>query len=635
MTAIDTATMPHVEAGFAALARRDLEAAIESAQSLMRMEPESGVPMFMLGLAAYFADDLGRAIQFMEEGHKREPDYRQYVDALAVMNARAGKLAEGIYFAKLATALDEHPVLGPHEPEDLRRFFSAMRTAGKTTYYLDAVCSYHARRPAEAVDYCERELRLNPRNADCHALYGQALAAIGLYDSAVSALHAAIHLDPAKAEYRLALAEVLKSSGRLLEAADCARAAMAQAPEDQAARAAHAGLLAYLPGISDAAVAAAACLPASAPGKAADPDKPRLTIGYLVGAQAVDEMFDVLEALFASHSLSGITVHGYQQYNHEDPKTDRLRSLAGVWRAIYDIDDDTLQAVVEGDGVDILVDLCGLTRDNRREALAKRLAPVQLGWLGFPLGGAPGAMDYVLSTPATLEADRAAGAKPWPVEGALMAALGVPVTLATVVASPSPAAEAGFVTFGGVADLARLAGSAGLWARVLQAVPYSRLLLGHRPAETDAAIARVLEVFSHHGVSHRLDFQATPENDLNDAVFWQQVDVFLDTTPVNGPFEAMQALSVGVPVVSLTGQTRAGALTAGVLASAGRPLWAAADEAGFVAVARALSADIAALAKQRGDLADAVATSPLLDAQAFAKAMEAAYRGIWKDACGE
>lgn len=632
-SATETEYLAHLKDGFAALERNDIHAAIEAAQAAMARQPEAGAPMFLLGLASFFADDLGRAISFFEEGHKREPDYRQYVDALAVMNARAGRLSESIYYAKLATVLDEHPDLAGYEPEDLRRFFDAMGAAGSTSYFMDAVVSNHVRDYATAIDMCSRELRMNPRHAPSHALHAEALAGLGVFDRAVAAHHAAIHLDPGNALYMAGLGQTLRQAGRLSDSQTCFREALILAPEDAAIRAAYASTLAYVPGSTTETIADIARLPAP-PGAKGNGAKPKLTIGYLVGFDALDGHFDALEALFANHSLSGFDVFGYQQYTAEDSKTDRLRALSSQWREIYDVDDETLKLIVEGDGVDILVDLCGLSADSRREALARRLAPVQVGWLGFPLGGSPGGMDYLLSSVDTAAADARSGAKPWPVDGALLGSLGVPVTLSVVAGMPAPVAEAGSVTFGAVCDLARIAGSAGLWSRVLKAVPGSRLLLGHTDVKSDDMVDKILDVFGHFGVSDRLEFQITPEHEMPNAIFWQQVDIFLDATPAGCPVETVEALAVGVPVVSLAGTTRVGLISAGVLRAAHQDQWIAVDEAQYVAKAAGLGKDPDFLINNRRALADRVGGSSLLDGQAFTQAIETAYRGLWKDFCG-
>jgi predicted O-linked N-acetylglucosamine transferase (SPINDLY family) len=165
-----------------------------------------------------------------------------------------------------------------------------------------------------------------------------------------------------------------------------------------------------------------------------------------------------------------------------------------------------------------------------------------------------------------------------------------------------------------------------LWAAVLRAVPTSRFLL----LAPRAARARVLDVLLRGGVrSDRVDFVDRMPRKLYLATYYR-IDIGLDTIPYNGHTTTLDALWMGVPVVTLIGNSPVSRAGWSQLNNLGLQSLAASSPEQFVQIAGELCADIERLRELRGSLRNRLEGSPLMDGQRFARHVEAAYRAMWE-----
>ena len=629
-----------IDGAFAALggAKSEVEIgqALEQAEAARRLNPESAEPLFVLGLAALALNDIGAAIRFMEEAHKLDPDSRETAEALAAFHGRAGNLSGSLYYTKLAMTLDENPRFTRVLPGYLRDFEANIGGARQSAYLMEAQFSFLLRKYTETADYCRRELELRPQNAEAHQLMGRAMMELGQYEDAVAALETAARLSPRDAMGFVYLAEGLRRQGRLDPALDCCREAVRLDPASAPARGQLLTTLAYLPGEMWRGYAeeSAAAIAAIAPRTVHESRRDKIRIAYLIDETTILRELGFLESVLAHHDHRRFFIHGYQQYSRPFSETTRLQKHADEWRPVYNIDDETLAFIVANDAVDVLVDLCGTSLDGRPAFLARRPAPIQVSWLGFPQGSLPGTVDWLISNAMTQEFDkRDAGGIPLiGLDGGLFASSGAPVDIVADGTGESPAAANGLVTFGGVSDPARIAASAPLWGEVLRRTPGARLLLGRVPLSDEATRARIRTLFQGEGVADRVAFQETPEGKSPIAAFYAAVDILLDTLPVSGALESCEALWLGIPVVSCRGDRRAGAIGAVILDAAGHGEWAAKNRDEFADIAARLAADIPALADLRGTLPDQVKNSRLGDGKTFAAVWESILEILVKQA---
>jgi predicted O-linked N-acetylglucosamine transferase (SPINDLY family) len=199
--------------------------------------------------------------------------------------------------------------------------------------------------------------------------------------------------------------------------------------------------------------------------------------------------------------------------------------------------------------------------------------------------------------------------------------------------APAPVLAKGHMTFGHFGRLARVNdGTLRLWARVLVAVPDSRLLLNTLALADEGIRARLTARFAALGGDPaRLDLAATrPQSVTWDA--YGQIDVALDPFPFNAGATTFEALWLGVPVLTLEAAPPFGRMGSSILRAAGLEEWIAAGEDDYVALAARAAADPQALAAARAGLRARLRASPLLDGPGFVRNFEAALRGMWLQA---
>lgn len=364
-----------------------------------------------------------------------------------------------------------------------------------------------------------------------------------------------------------------------------------------------------------------------------DPDR-RIRLGYLSPDFREHSVAYFLEPLLAHHDPRAVEVHAYAHLPSPDEVSGRLRGLVHHWRDITTLGTEEALRLIHADRIDILVDLTGHTGSGRPLVFARRAAPIQVAWLGYPGTTGIPAMDARLSD-AIVEPP---GAEAWSSERIVRLPRGFhcyrPPAAAPAVA-PSPALDAGHVTFGSFNNLAKVGPAVlDLWAALLRRVPGSRLLLKDR-ALADAAVAgRLRDRFEALGVpANRLDLLPRIPGKEGHLGAYGRVDIALDPFPYNGTTTTCEALWMGVPVLTLPGSRHAARVGASLLTRVGLEDWIATDPADFLARGAAFAADRAALAALRSGLRERMGRSPLRDEAGFARDMEAAYRGLWSEWC--
>ena len=201
--------------------------------------------------------------------------------------------------------------------------------------------------------------------------------------------------------------------------------------------------------------------------------------------------------------------------------------------------------------------------------------------------------------------------------------------------APLPAAHAGHVTFGSFNNFAKLTpGTVALWARLLHAVPDSRLLLKATQFKDSSTRARCVAAFAAAGIAEeRLEVVRPLASTQEHLALYGSVDIALDPLIYNGTATTAEALWMGVPVVTLRGDRHASRVGASVLTTVGLERLIAATPDDYVAIAAGLAGDLEGLARLRDGLRARVRASPLCDSADFAGRVEAAYRAMWRDWC--
>jgi protein O-GlcNAc transferase len=287
-----------------------------------------------------------------------------------------------------------------------------------------------------------------------------------------------------------------------------------------------------------------------------------------------------------------------------------------------------LAEIIREDRVDILVDLAMHTAGNRLPVFARQPAPVQVAWLGYPGSTGLPCIGYRL-TDACMEPP---GEEPaWSAEE--------PVRLPdcwccyhpaddSPEINPLPALSAEGVTFGSLNNFAKVnEGVLALWARVLEAVKGSRLVMFCPEGRTRE---RVWAFFAARGIAtERVELVSfLPRWEY--LSLYHRIDLGLDPFPCNGMTSTCDALWMGAPVVSLAGERPVSRAGLSLLSSIGLREFAASSEEDYVRIAFEAAGDLPRLADLRATLRPRMLASPLMDAPRFARNVEAAYRFMWK-----
>lgn len=338
-------------------------------------------------------------------------------------------------------------------------------------------------------------------------------------------------------------------------------------------------------------------------------------------------MLPVLQRL--DHARFEIFV--YHTGSMHDAYTRQAQGCADRWAEVAALDDAALQQAIVSDGIDLLLDLAGHTATHRLGVFALRAAPVQATFLGYPHSTGLSAIDWLVGDATVSPAAHAhlfsEGIAQLP---------GSVFCWAPVDEYPLPAARPADapVVFGSFNNAMKLSPTTvALWARVLQAVPGSRLLL-KAPSLRDAAVqARFAALFGALGIGPERLVLRGPSGLADMMQEYGDIDIALDPTPYNGGTTTLQALWMGVPVVALSGGNFVSRMGASFLHTLGRPEWVAGDEDGYVQAALALAGDCAGQRAGRALLRRRMADSPLCDIQTYVARFQALLCEMWASHC--
>ncbi len=361
----------------------------------------------------------------------------------------------------------------------------------------------------------------------------------------------------------------------------------------------------------------------------------RLKIGYVSADFRTHVLSYFVAPLLGGYDRERFHVTCYASVRREDAITARLRPLADCWRDIRPLEDAAAARLIRDDGIDILVDLSGHSRDTRLGVFARRPAPLQVTYWGYVNTTGLGAIDYritdaIADPPGATEryyAERLVRLPhcQWCYEP--------PPQAHAIPVNALPALKRAF-TFGSFNKFSKLNDAViDTWARVLLAVPGSRLVIAGVPE--GSARARFAAAWTRHGIApERIELAAT--RGFDDYLRWyNDIDLSLDTFPYSGGTVTCESLWMGVPVLTLATESGAGRNSASLLVNAGLGEYVVTSQDDYVARAvHAAGAGLDELALLRAGLRERMRGSPVCDAGAFMRDLESAYRGMWREWCG-
>ncbi len=660
--------------------------AADAYQRVLRAQPDSLDAHMALGVALQRAGRLGPAAAAYREILARRPDDPSALGNLGTVRRELGDLEGAVELLTRAARLE--PEAASHAVNlsialCQRRDFRAAETILRTTLAREpenveaafnlgnALRGLH--RSTEAVEHYRRAVQLRPDHAEALNNLGNALMQLGEFSSAMDAFDAALHarptyvaainnagcllrmlgrsddaedmlrrglaIDPDHAALYDNLGNVLKDAGALDEAIACYRRSLTIDPSNAATHSNLAYALCFQ--CADPQPILDECLRWNA--RFADPlprceggpardlscDR-RLKIGYVSAdfREHCQSLFTI--PLLARHDPAAVEVFCYSSVERPDECTRRIAGLVHAWRDVRALDDVALCEAIRADRIDVLVDLTMHMARGRPLVFARKPAPVQIAWLAYPGTTGIAAMDYRLSDPR-LDPD---GFERHYSERTLRLADSFwcyDPLISGIDPGPLPALERGYVTLGCLNNPCKLTDDTlRLWGPVMRALPDARLKL---MAPAGRHRRQLLERLGAHGVdARRVEFvEFRPRAEYLRT--YHDIDFGLDTLPYNGHTTSLDALWMGVPIVTRVGRTCVGRGGLSQLFHLNLCELAACSDEAFVDCAVALAKDLARLVTLRRSLRTRIEGSALMDAARFARNIESAYRLAWASHC--
>jgi len=371
-------------------------------------------------------------------------------------------------------------------------------------------------------------------------------------------------------------------------------------------------------------------------GFALTPDpRRRIRIGYMSPNFSRHSVGYFVEPVIRHHDRKHFEIFCYYTHHLSDETTARIHRLADGWRDIADARDDTVETMIRNDGIDILVDLAGHSKGNRLEIFARKPAPIQMTWLGYPNTTGLETIDFRITDAVT---DPAPGAERLHSErllriGGIFLCYRPPEDSPPVDPHVSPPSKVTFSSFNSIAKLNEE--MVKVWAKILAAVPGSRLVIKSASLDYPDTVDRVLDCFVRNGVAPgRVELRAWIMQREQHLKLYDSIDIALDTFPYNGTTTTCEALWMGVPVVSLPGDIHMSRVGAAILRCAGLHELVAQNAEDYAAIAIALARDQTRRRLLRMNLRNKLLSSPLLDHRGFTTKLEREMRQAWTAWCG-
>jgi protein O-GlcNAc transferase len=606
----------HVGLAQALLGQGELSTSIISCEKALQLLPSNADLYYCYANALLGLGRSEEAAKYLHHALEMRPAWPQALSSLGVALKQLGQLVQAEQFQRQAIALQPN-------------FVEAYSNLGSVLLEREQWL--------EAEDYCQQALTLRPGYANAYTNLGVALRGQGRLSEAIETLRQAVTLHPESAAAHINLGFVLRNSRKLKEATASIQQAVTLQPRMSSA---HSSLLLVLQYTSELTMERWQNALKAFSNSLVDSRKfihkrtlenRRLRIGYVGPDFRTHSCSWFFGSLLANHNRSTFEIFCYSNALNPDSVTDQLQAKAEHWHNIVGLSVASIVQLIYDHKIDILVDMAGHTPGNSLEVFAYKPAPVQVSWLGFPGSTGLAEMDYRLSD-AWLTPEGTPeyfSEKIWNLQRPVHCY--TPISNAPP-AAPLPANRNGYLTFGSFNNLTKLTDETiALWASVLRAISSSRLVLKDLSTRDAGVQKGILDVFATHGIlPERITFLEQQAWIVDHLASYGEVDIALDTYPYNGATTTMEALWMGVPVISLVGNRTSSRYGLSFLSGAGLQELAVDSPEAYVKAALKLSNNLQDLSTLRMQLRQRIGQSPLCNGLDFARSVENAFSQMWK-----
>lgn len=633
----------------------DYESVIKLAGALTKKYPNHPIGWMALGSALIFQGKFEESLTPIQQSLMCAPEDAQAYNILGVALRELGRLTEaeanfrnairmkpncaeayfnlGLVlknFGNLTEAAANYSKAIHIKPE----FYEAHNNLGEVLRDLGQL--------KEAAASSRKAIEIHPNFAEAHLNLGNALKDLGRLNEAEASYREAIRINPDYVLARRYIGSVLKDLGRFTEAEASYREALRIEPECVEAFSNLLFSLNYLETLDPHVTLIQAKRYGTLVSSTAEPKfsswhvnqhSTKLKVGFVSGDLNNHPVGYFIEGLIREIDKFRFEVYAFPTTRKTDDLTDRVKPHFDHWIPICGKADSEAASVIHNQGIQILIDLSGHTAHNRLPVFAYKPAPVQVSWLGyFATTGLP-EMDYFLGDPIMSpqnEADHFCE-KVWNLPQTWLC---LTPPSEEVKISNLPASRNGHITFGCFGNLSKMNDRVvNLWTTVLRKMPDSKLFLKSRQLADADVIKDVQKKFANQGVSTDRLLLAGPSSRNAYLAAYNQVDIVLDTFPYPGGTTSVDALWMGVPVLTLRGDRFLSHLGESIATNAAQSHWIAQDSDDYVGKAIKFACDLEGLTNNRRTLRERVLQSPLFKINQFAKHFEATLWGMWNARC--
>ena len=635
-----------------------LDDAIACFQRALSLQPSHAGSHYNLGLAYYDDDNVAVAKDCLQHALTLDENFAAAHAALGNVARVQGDIAAALVNCRRALQLDTR------QPRYYHALGLALHAAGQFTaaaqQFRQALALHpdfsqaqidlgNALRvlgdPNAALACCQPVVDAQPDNAVAHYNLGLALYDLRHFAAAAERYRRALALQPSLGAAHNDLGLALKDMGRTRESLTQFGNAVAINSSNVIADSNRLLYLNYASGYDRAEIFAAhrAFNDRHAAALATRRDYPntpdparRLRLGYVAPdfRQHANSYF--IEPVLEQHCHDQFEVFCYFTDTRSDSTTQRIQQHADHWIDCVRLNNDALAARIANDGIDILVDLAGHTANNRLLLFARKPAPLQVAYLGYPNTRGLPAIDYRV-TDHHIEPEGEADA--YSTEKLLRMADSWYCYRPPDAAPPVnelPALRNGFVTFGSLNQYCKTNSKVlQVWAQILRAVPGSRLLVNTNTRSLNDAPTQAIFInrMARLGIAReRLILDDERPNDTHVRTY-HRIDIGFETFPHNGGITTLEALWMGVPVATLVGERLAARMGLSILTTLGLAELITRTPEDYVATCVAMANDIERLRDWRAGMRARMQQSALLDTTTFTRQLEAHYRKIWEQWC--
>lgn len=628
-----------------------------AARKVTERFPDHGLGWKCLGVIQKAAGSVEQSLPALEKAARLLPDDAEAQSNLGVVYKELHRLTEAEACYRRALAIK------PDLLEALNNLGVVLKERGEwqqsESFYRRALllAPHHADlhsnlgalfkemgRLEEAEQSQRRALALKPGFAKGYFNLANVLAEMGRLTDAETGYLKALAINGEYAEAHCNLGVLLKDLGRMSEAEQCCRRAVQLRPDFNEARSVLLFLLNYAPGIApatllDEALQYGRMVAVQVQQRFttwhchAAPE--RLRVGFVSADLHSHPVGYFLESLLTNLDSSRVELYAYSNSPLCDELTERLKPRFTCWQLLCGMADADAAQLIHGDGIHLLVDLSGHTSGNRLPLFAWKPAPVQLSWLGYFATTGVAEIDYLLAD--------ATGVPEVQDNNFTETVYRLPDTRLCFTPPQShaevallPALAAGHITFGCFQNLAKITDPVlSVWSTILEAVPNARLRLQCKQLGDKKTADEFTRRLAGHGIlQERFSLHGSDTYDAYLASY-AAVDIALDTFPYPGGTTTCEALWMGVPTVTVAGESLVARQGVCLLTAAGLPEWCADSETGYVQLAVAHARAVQKLAELRSTLRPRLLASPLFNAVTFARTMETAWWDMWQTTSGQ